>query len=218
MGRRQADQARGLLLCNLTGVQGWVGVLKVVAPPYRDTAPIWKSEAFPCRLTVEPLITLTPEAGVSMSDVMRDFEAPAKWGELVRGSPNRLSAGDGRVIVKVVEVAKTNPIQRPVDPRMARVPKTYGFAAEFGEARSQRCSAGSPSAGSARRRRGRAACPFSRGDDMAPPDQDVIHAHMTDGWTDSTTPGVPELGKKRRTAVEPTPPARGVQRRPCSSE
>jgi EVE domain len=51
-----------LLLCYLTGVQRWVGVLKVVAPPYRDTAPIRKSEAFPCRLTVEPFITPTPEA------------------------------------------------------------------------------------------------------------------------------------------------------------
>ena len=31
---------------------------------------------------------------------------------------------------------------------------------------------------------------------------------MTDGSTDSDTPGVPEHGKKKRTVVEPAPPAR----------
>jgi hypothetical protein len=61
-----------------------------------------------------------------MSEVMRDFEAPAKWGGLVRGSPNRLSPVDGRVIVKAVEAAKASPVKRPVDPRkLLRMPKTY---------------------------------------------------------------------------------------------
>jgi hypothetical protein len=115
-----------VLLCYLTGVQRWVGALKVVTAPYRDTAPIWKSEAFPCRLKVEPVIILTPELGVPMSEVMRHFEAPAKWGGLVRGSPNRLAEVDGRVIVKALEAAKASPVKRPVDQRkLARVPKTY---------------------------------------------------------------------------------------------
>ena len=33
---------------------------------------------------------------------------------------------------------------------------------------------------------------------------------MTDGPTDSGTPGVPEHGKKKRAVVEPTPPARAM--------
>src|SRR5262249_34067272 len=33
-------------------------------------------------------------------------------------------------------------------------------------------------------------------------------AHMTDGSTDSGTPGIPERGKKKRVAAEPPPPAR----------
>ena len=31
---------------------------------------------------------------------------------------------------------------------------------------------------------------------------------MTDGPPDSATPGIPERGQKKRTAVEPTPPGR----------
>ena len=82
-----------LLLCYLTGVQRWVGVLRVTAPAYRDTTLIWKSEAFPCRLKVEPIIVLTPETGVPMSEVMRDFESPAKWGGLVRGPESSVASG-----------------------------------------------------------------------------------------------------------------------------
>jgi EVE domain len=35
------------LLCYLTGISRWIGVLEVVSEPFKDTTPIWKDEAFP---------------------------------------------------------------------------------------------------------------------------------------------------------------------------
>ncbi len=35
------------LLCYLTGVSRFVGVLEAVSTPFRDSSPIWKDESFP---------------------------------------------------------------------------------------------------------------------------------------------------------------------------
>ncbi len=112
-----------LLVSYLTGVMRWIGLLKVTSPAFRDSSPIWKSDVFPSRLKVEPLINLTPETAVPMSEVMQDFVSPKKWGGLIRGSPNLIPTADGLVIQKALEAAKANPVVRAVDPRrLARVP------------------------------------------------------------------------------------------------
>ena len=49
------------LLCYLTGVSRFIGVLEATSEPYLDESPIWKDEVFPCRLEVEAIATLTPE-------------------------------------------------------------------------------------------------------------------------------------------------------------
>lgn len=46
------------LLCYLTGVSRWIGVLEVTSEPFRDDTPIWSDEEFPCRVRVRPLVTL----------------------------------------------------------------------------------------------------------------------------------------------------------------
>jgi hypothetical protein len=114
------------LVCYLTGVQRWAGILRVVSEAFKDTSPLWKGEVFPSRLRVEPLIALTPETSVPMSEVIRDFVTPAKWGGLIRGSPTRIPTLDGTTVHKALEAARSNPVARPVDPRkLARVPRTY---------------------------------------------------------------------------------------------
>ncbi len=47
------------LLCYLTGVSRWVGVLEVVSAPYKDSSPIWKDNVFPSRVRVKTVIQLT---------------------------------------------------------------------------------------------------------------------------------------------------------------
>jgi len=48
------------LLCYITGISRWVGVLRVTKPLYR----IWDMDVFPVRLGVEAEILLPPEHGI----------------------------------------------------------------------------------------------------------------------------------------------------------
>jgi predicted RNA-binding protein len=52
------------LLCYLTRVSRWMGVLEVISEPFEDSTPIWKGDPFPCRMKVKPLLTLTTDTGV----------------------------------------------------------------------------------------------------------------------------------------------------------
>src|SRR5215213_11035329 len=65
----QQIKAGDYLLCYLTGVSRFIGVLEVTKPAYKDSTPIWKDEEFPVRLKVKPLIMLTPETAVPVRDL-----------------------------------------------------------------------------------------------------------------------------------------------------
>ncbi len=118
------------LLCYLTGVSRFIGVLEVTSEPYWDETPIWKDEAFPCRTKVEFIATLTPETAVPIFDlkeqltIFRDLRSPGAWTGHVRGSPSKWKDSDGEAVVYAVMEAMENPIKRPVDPsKLARRPK-----------------------------------------------------------------------------------------------
>src|SRR5262245_45793164 len=75
------------LLCYLTGISRWVGVLTVKGPAFRATDKIWEMEVFPVRLTVEGEILLPPEYGIPHRSLMTSLHSPAKaWSGLLRGS------------------------------------------------------------------------------------------------------------------------------------
>jgi predicted RNA-binding protein len=119
------------LLCYLTGVSRWVGLLEVVSEPYEDKSPIWSQAAFPCRVRVRPIVTLDPEYGVpimSLRDRLSFFQnmsSPMAWTGQFRGSPKEFRPEDGETIVKAVQEAAASPVRRPVDQRqLARKPTT----------------------------------------------------------------------------------------------
>jgi len=58
-----------LLLCYMTGICRFVGILEVTGPPFQDDTQIWKDQVFPCRLPVKILIALDPQFGVSVYDL-----------------------------------------------------------------------------------------------------------------------------------------------------
>jgi predicted RNA-binding protein len=118
------------LLCYLTGISRWIGVLEVVSEPFQDTAPIWKDDEFPCRVRVRSLASLTPETAVPVLElrdqlsIFRDLKNPNAWTGHFRGSPARWKAADGEAVVAAVLAAKDNPTTRPVDPaKLARRPR-----------------------------------------------------------------------------------------------
>jgi len=118
------------LLCYLVGLSRFIGVLEVTSPPYKDKSPIWQNEVFPCRVKVRSVFSLTPETGIpitSLRDELAIFgnkDRPNAWSGHVRGSPAKWDSGDGEAILKAIEVAKQNPVIRPVDTaQLKRRPK-----------------------------------------------------------------------------------------------
>ena len=123
------------MVCYLTGVSRWIGVLEVVSEAYRDSSPIWQDDEFPCRVRVRSVATLTPETAVPVFElreqlsVFRDLKNPNAWTGHFRGSPTRWKPGDGQVVVAAVLDAKDNPINRPVDAaKLARRPRALKAA------------------------------------------------------------------------------------------
>src|SRR5690606_27412262 len=97
----QRVQAGDKLLCYLTGISRWVGVLTVTGPAYRSEDRVWELELFPVRLPVEATILLPPEHGIPHQTLMASLHSPPKaWTGLLRRSPNLLKAEGGEPIVK----------------------------------------------------------------------------------------------------------------------
>jgi hypothetical protein len=132
-GRRKTVQRiepQDYLLCYLTGVSRFIGILEVTSEPYWDETPIWKDELFPCRVEVMVVASLTPDTAVPIFDlkeqlsIFQNLKTPAAWTGHVRGSPKRWSTSDGTVVTDAVLEATRDPISRPVDPaKLAYRPK-----------------------------------------------------------------------------------------------
>jgi len=118
------------LLCYLTGVSRFIGVLEVTSKPFKDTTPIWKDTIFPCRMQVKTVIALTPETAVPIHDlrdnltIFQNLKSPHAWTGHLRGSPSKWKESDGDAIFEALQEAQENPVVRPVDPKkLARRPK-----------------------------------------------------------------------------------------------
>jgi len=119
------------LLCYLTGVSRWIGVLKVTSEPFRDTTPIWHDTLFPCRVRVQPVVILTPETAIPIVElrnqlsIFENLSSPIAWTGHLRGSPTRWKPADGEIVLRAVMEGRRNPVVRPVDmAKLARRPPT----------------------------------------------------------------------------------------------
>jgi len=118
------------LLCYLTGISRWVGILEITGEPFEDTALIWNVDSFPCRVPVKPVVMLTPETGVPVLDlkdelsIFRDLASPLAWGAHFRGSPVKWKLSDGEAVELAIQKAYELPIIRPFDARkLGRTPR-----------------------------------------------------------------------------------------------
>lgn len=118
------------LICYMTGISRFIGMLEVTSKPYKDTAPIWGVATFPSRIDVQILIDLTPETAVPIHElrdqlsIFQNLKSPHAWTGHLRGSPAKWKSPDGEAIYEALQDAKENPVARPVDKRkLARRPK-----------------------------------------------------------------------------------------------
>src|SRR4030043_405389 len=109
------------LLCYLTGISRFIGILEVTNKPYKDKTPIWKDEDFPCRFKVKLVSELTPETAIPVIDLreklsfFQNLTNPRAWTGHFRASPVKWSINDGKEVVNAILEAKANPVIRPVD-------------------------------------------------------------------------------------------------------
>lgn len=109
------------LICYLTGISRFIGILEVTGAAFKDSSEIWKNEDFPCRLKVKPVVELTPETGVPVFELreqlsfFKNLVSPHAWTGHFRGSPTKWESSDGEIVEKAVLEAKANPIIRHVD-------------------------------------------------------------------------------------------------------
>lgn len=119
----QKIKAGDYLICYLTGVSRFIGIIEVLDAPYRDKSPIWTDEEFPCRLKVRLVAELTPETAVPILELrdklsfFQNLTSPHAWTGHFRASPAKWDAADAEAVVQAVLDAKQNPVSRPVDPR-----------------------------------------------------------------------------------------------------
>lgn len=120
------------LLCYLTGVSRWIGVLEITGDSFFDETPIWNVESFPARIPVKVVGALEPLTAVpiiEMKDKLSIFENlrnPHAWTGRVRGSPARWKPSDGEAVVNAVQAAISHPIERPFDPaKLKKLPPIF---------------------------------------------------------------------------------------------
>lgn len=120
-----------ILLCYLTGVSRFVGVLEVTAVAFRDASPIWQGDIFSSRVRVRPIVELDPEYGIpvhSLLDRLTIFQGLSSsnaWTGMFRGSPTKWPEADGKLLVALLTEARDAPVLRPIDKRkLAHRPST----------------------------------------------------------------------------------------------
>ena len=115
-----------LLICYITRISRFSGILKVVSKPYKDekkAKKVWKGDSFPCVMDVEPVITLDFLHSVPASEVISKLTIAAKWGGIVRGSPNRVNKEDGNTIKKILKESIKKKIEYPLSKKAIKPTK-----------------------------------------------------------------------------------------------
>jgi hypothetical protein len=108
------------LLCYLTRVSRFVGLLEVVDKPFLDKEPIWSSQVYPSRVRVQVIVALSPEHGVPVLDmreeltIFQNLPNPNYWQGPFRRSPTKWKTADGEAVVRTLQEAKANPVERPL--------------------------------------------------------------------------------------------------------
>jgi hypothetical protein len=104
------------ILCYLSKVSAFVGVLTVTGAAYRDNAPIWTDGVFPVRIPVTISLerTLTEAIPIrSLADslsFMKGRDRSSGWTIFVRSSPRPWSDDDAGVVIKALKSRPRGPV------------------------------------------------------------------------------------------------------------
>ena len=97
------------LLCYLSGISCWVGILEVQSDPYLDLARIWSDELYPARADVKVLVALAARAVVpirTLRDRLSIFQRK-NWSVYLMTSPTRWNLKDSEVVIEAIRSANS---------------------------------------------------------------------------------------------------------------
>jgi hypothetical protein len=118
-------QAGDILVCYLTRLSRWVGLLRVLGPPFTDETPrfVAENDPFVIRFKVEPLVWLPPAQGIPIHDdslwdalsfTKGHDKRTSTWTGAVRGSLNKLAPADGALIEQKLRAQAQTPTPYPL--------------------------------------------------------------------------------------------------------
>lgn len=96
------------LLCYLSKVSAFVGILEVTGASFHDSSPIWSDGLFPVRLPVRIATELSLAAAVPIRSLagklsfLRQGDRSAGWTIHVRSSPRRWSSEDSAEVIRAI--------------------------------------------------------------------------------------------------------------------
>ena len=115
-----------LLLCYLTRVSRWCGVLEVTSEAYEDDSPIFDDpDPFVVRFKVMPLVILDVESSIPIREdiVWNGLTITSKhkkdypyWSGPFRSSLYRFAEDDGRFLAELLESQRDKPTSYPLSP------------------------------------------------------------------------------------------------------
>lgn len=129
---RQMSAAAGIkpgdkLVCYMTRLSRWVGILEVVSDYFLDDAPIFLPEAdpFQVRFRVRPLVWLAPEKSIPIQEDVcwehlsftKNFSRNSSvWTGMIRSSLRRLSEEDGQYLESLLFSQQADPKNYALSP------------------------------------------------------------------------------------------------------
>lgn len=109
------------LLCYLTGVSRFCGLLEVTSEPYQSNDIIWKDNVYPARVKVKVIYKLEVEYSVPVYSILKEFsfysddQSKIAWTGRFRGSPAAWKTQDAHVVVEALKKAVEEPTFNEVD-------------------------------------------------------------------------------------------------------
>ncbi|MBI5237259.1 MAG: EVE domain-containing protein [Deltaproteobacteria bacterium] len=120
------------LICYLTGISRFVGILEVKSKCYFDETPLWENEVFPYRFKVELVCKLEPKTAIPVLNLKErlsfflNLKSKNAWTGHFRGSPVEFEKSDGEAIIAAIIETSKNPVERDYDEKKyKRLAKVY---------------------------------------------------------------------------------------------
>lgn len=109
--RMEKTETGDFLICYVTKLSRFVGLLEITSIPYLDDFLIWKNDIYPVRVKVRPVYILNVENGISVSElkeklnIFNNSESPNYWKGFFRTSLNEFKEHDAKIITEKLKKA-----------------------------------------------------------------------------------------------------------------